>query len=70
MRTANMQFALLTRAEAKRYLSNCVTTGENHGDRIAAQRALLSVVSPGEVRANEQALHAAGRLGPWREFQA
>jgi hypothetical protein len=51
-RTANLQFTMFTEATARAYLASCKPsknyTSENHGDRVAAQRALMPVTTPEE----------------------
>lgn len=50
-RSASMQFTLLTRQEAERYLARCSRSGDTVGDRIAAQRRLMDVTTPEEREA-------------------
>lgn len=57
-----MRSRLLSAGEARSYLASCVRTGENYGDRIAAQRALLPVTTEKERRAVSRYLAENGFL--------
>jgi len=61
MRTASMQFEILTADQAAAYLEGATRTAENHGDRIAAQRRLEPVSSEAERQAARDFARSVGR---------
>lgn len=61
------KFSPQTPEEARGFLRMCPLTQEEIGNRVRAGRALLPVVSPDELRRNQEYLQNKGYPGPWPE---